>query len=109
MIWNNARAVIGGLFQTHSEFQRTPKFVQAWADSAYALRVDSGVLVEIGLTLYALWGAWVAWRTVPALVPYLLIHAASFATVIMWDTCDQWRMTHTPMLHPGPIPESGND
>jgi cellulose synthase/poly-beta-1,6-N-acetylglucosamine synthase-like glycosyltransferase len=109
MIWNNARAVVAGLFETHSAFHRTPKFVQAWTDSDYALRLDAGVLIEIGLMLYALWGTWVAWHTVPALVPYLLIHTASFATVIVGETFDQWRMTHAPMMQPSPVSETGND
>lgn len=109
MIWNNTRAVISGLFATHSEFRRTPKFVQAWSDSDYALRLDSNILIEFGLMVYALWGVWIAWQTIPALVPYFLIHALSFATVITWDAIDQWRITHPTLMPPRPASESGND
>ncbi|MDQ7027598.1 MAG: glycosyltransferase [Anaerolineae bacterium] len=109
MIWNNSRAVISGIFSTHSEFRRTPKFVQAWTDSDYAIQVDSGILVEFGLMIYALWGIWIAWQTIPALIPYFLIHALSFATVITWDAIDQWRIARTPLIQANPTPESAND
>ena len=109
MIWNNSRAVISGLFETHSEFRRTPKFVDAWTQSDYALRLNSGLIVEIALGVYALWGAWVAWQTLPALTPYLLIHAASFATVSIWDTLDQWRIQRTPMMRANPVSDAINE
>jgi hypothetical protein len=109
MIWNNTRAVVSGLIETHSEFRRTPKFVQAWTGSDYALRLDSAIVVEFGLLFYALWGAWVAWQTIPALTPYLLLHALSFATVITWDMRDYWSIARAPMMQTSPVSESGND
>jgi cellulose synthase/poly-beta-1,6-N-acetylglucosamine synthase-like glycosyltransferase len=109
IIWNNTRAVVSGLVETHSEFRRTPKFVQAWTGSDYALRLDSNILVELGLLVYALWGAWVAWQTIPALTPYLLLHALSFATVITWDMRDYWSIARAPMMQTSPVSESGND
>jgi hypothetical protein len=109
MIWNNTRAVMSGLVETHSEFRRTPKFVQAWTGSDYALRLDSGIFVEIGLLVYALWGAWIAWQTIPALTPYLLLHALSFATVITWDMRDYWSIVRAPMMQTSTVSESGND
>ena len=109
MIWNNSRAVLSGLVASHTEFRRTPKFQQQWTTSEYALRFDATILMEIALFLYALWGAWIAWRTEPALTPYLLIHAISFATVIIWDALDQWRIARAPLSQPRAIIESGND
>lgn len=54
-------------------------------------------------------GAWITWNTGRALTPYLLIHAASFATVIVWDALDQWRIARAPLLQSSPMIESGND
>lgn len=34
-------------------------------------------------------GAWLAWQIEPALMPYMLVHALSFATVALWDVRDQ--------------------
>lgn len=81
LIWSNAAAVIGGLSATGGEFRRTPKFGHEWQRSSYALRGGSLPLAEALLALYALWGAYLALRELPALVPYLLVHAAGFALV----------------------------
>jgi len=45
---------------------------------------DVSILLELILTAYAIWAAWLAWRIQPELCPYLLIYALSFASVAGW-------------------------
>lgn len=89
MIWNNALAVLSGFVEEKGEFRRTPKFVSEWQSSHYVLRNPVAILMELLLMLYAFWGAWLAWQIEPALMPYMLVHALSFATVALWDVRDQ--------------------
>lgn len=92
LILHNALAVVKGIFTSYSVFERTPKFVHGWQGSGYALTTDNAIVLEIILMLYAFWATWLAAQLAPALVPYLLLHALAFATVIVWDTFDQWRI-----------------
>ncbi len=94
MIWNNSRAFMGGLFQEGGEFRRTPKFMSGWQQSEYALR-DGTRLIELLLMAYALWGAWLAYQIAPGLMPYLLLYAASFATVAGRDAHEKRRLSET--------------
>jgi hypothetical protein len=135
LIAQNAAAVLSGLVSMKGEFQRTPKFAAQWQSSAYALRSqktpnpqplppNSGegeskmfreleILktfhgyngMEVAFMAYALWGTWLAWQIEPALVPYCLTHALSFAAVIVWEWRDSWQIRRLPRL----LPESGND
>jgi cellulose synthase/poly-beta-1,6-N-acetylglucosamine synthase-like glycosyltransferase len=95
MIWNNSQAFISGLFEKGGEFRRTPKFVSGWQQSDYALK-DSTRLIELALMLYALWGAWLAYQTEPGVMPYLLLYAASFATVAGRDVQERRRLSDAP-------------
>jgi len=89
---SNTLAVIGAFTGAKVEFRRTPKFVQDWSRNQYALQADLTSLLEIGLVLYALWGAWLAWHTQRELVIYLLIYAVSFATVSLWTLLEAWKI-----------------
>jgi cellulose synthase/poly-beta-1,6-N-acetylglucosamine synthase-like glycosyltransferase len=103
LIAQNASSVLSGLVRMKGEFQRTPKFAEQWQESHYALRSQS--LIEVFFMLYALWGAYLAWQSETALVPYCLLHALSFATVLLWEWRDSWQIKRVPKL----MPESGND
>ncbi len=88
--WNNTQAVISGLIGRGGEFQRTPKFGSAWQNSRYALRHDPSVWVEIGLSVYALWGMTVALRLSPTLAPYLALYGFAFGWVAFRGIYDRW-------------------
>ena len=90
--WNNTRAVFYAFTDRHTEFRRTPKFVQGWTSSEYALKGNPSTIIELVLAVYALWGAVLAWHVQPALVIYLLIYAASFATVAFWSFWEGWQL-----------------
>jgi cellulose synthase/poly-beta-1,6-N-acetylglucosamine synthase-like glycosyltransferase len=92
MAYCNAVAVIGGLMGHREEFRRTPKFVQAWQENNYALGVNGTMYVEIILSLYAFWGAWVALHQAPALLPYMLLYAVAFGSVAGWGIRDYFKM-----------------
>lgn len=93
MMGHNSHAFITGLFERGGTFSRTPKFAQAWQGSAYALRAGSAVLLDALLLLYALWAVWAAWTNAHhALLPYLLIYAASFGTAVVWQLNEQWQL-----------------
>jgi len=89
---SNTLAVIGAFTGSKVEFRRTPKFVQDWTRNQYALQGDITILLEIGMVIYALWGAWLAWHTQRELVIYLLIYALSFATVAIWTLHESWKL-----------------
>ncbi|MFN8371509.1 MAG: glycosyltransferase [Anaerolineae bacterium] len=92
--WNNTRAVFGGLRGARGEFKRTPKFGQAKDSNAYSLRLDEATWVEFVLALYALWGAWVAAKYYPPLLPYLALYSFAFAAVALWSLSDtmHWKL-----------------
>jgi cellulose synthase/poly-beta-1,6-N-acetylglucosamine synthase-like glycosyltransferase len=97
--WNNTCAVVGGLFGKRGEFRRTPKFVRGWQGSGYALDMDPGMWVELGLALYAIWGVTLALRISPALAPYLAVYGFAFGLVSLWSLRDRWQLTRkTPAL-----------
>ena len=81
---NNSLAVLAALLGRRIGFRRTPKFAERGTQNAYALPGDVSILLEVFLTAYALWAAWLAWRIQPELCLYLLIYALSFATVAGW-------------------------
>lgn len=85
---NNTLAVLRAILGMSLEFRRTPKFVETWQASHYALRADSTILAELCLMVYALWGAWLAWNIQRELTIYLLIYALAFATVSLWNIRD---------------------
>jgi len=89
--WNNSLAVCRGLIHWGGSFARTPKFnvedalepgAGAWTESAYRLGIDSSVVGEVALTLYALGAAAAAHSTGRyGVIPFLLLCAASFSTI----------------------------
>ncbi len=87
---SNTLAVIGAIIGTKVEFRRTPKFVDDWAENHYALQGDLTIWLELVLTGYALWGAWLAWHIQRELVIYLLVYAFSFATIVVWSLREMW-------------------
>lgn len=86
--WSNAKAVIGGFFDYDTEFRRTPKFVQGWQASSYALRPDSSLVMEALLCLYS--GASTVLAVVfnPAFAPYLAVYSFAFALIALWGIKD---------------------
>jgi cellulose synthase/poly-beta-1,6-N-acetylglucosamine synthase-like glycosyltransferase len=108
LIWSNATAVLSGFYASGGEFRRTPKFAQDWQRSGYALRGGAFPLPEAILTLYALWGAYLANREIPVLVPYLLLHAAGFALVCIWESIERHNNGHSTLAAQA-LPESGTD
>lgn len=90
--WSNAQAVISGFFGHHSEFRRTPKFVNGWQGSGYALRRDPTTWIEFALALYAFWAMALALRFSPALAPWLGIYGFSFALIAAWGLYDRWML-----------------
>jgi cellulose synthase/poly-beta-1,6-N-acetylglucosamine synthase-like glycosyltransferase len=94
MAWNNSLAIWRGLSRWGGTFARTPKFnvdctrgnakgnAGDWLHSAYRLGIDSSVVGEIALTLYALAAAAVAHSSGRyGLMPFLILCAASFGTM----------------------------
>ena len=81
---NNSLAVLAALLGIRVGFRRTPKFADEWVNNPYALPGDVSILLELILTAYAIWAAWLAWRIQPELCLYLLIYALSFASVAGW-------------------------
>ena len=90
MSLNNSLAVLAAALGIKIGFRRTPKFAEDWASSPYALPGDVSILLELLLTAYALWSAWLAWQIQRELCLYLLIYALSFATVACWSLRDHW-------------------
>lgn len=93
---SNSLAVFAALLGNKKGFQRTPKFNRAARDSAYAVPADATVWLEFVMMLYALWAAWLAWQLQPALLVYVLLYAASFATVCAWTILEAWRRRPRP-------------
>ena len=85
MSLSNSLAVAAALLGVRTGFRRTPKFQGDWRRSQYALSTDVTVWLELGLMLYALWAAWLAWDLQRELFAYLLIYALSFASVAGWS------------------------
>lgn len=92
--WSNAGAVLSGLFGGRGEFRRTPKTAQQRSGNRYALRGNSGVIIEVLLCGYAAWGALVALRLSPTVVPYLLMYAFAFGMVAAWGLREGWATRH---------------
>ncbi len=77
----NTLAVLAAMMGLKAGFKRTPKFTGDWASHPYALSGDASILLELALTAYALWGAWLAWHIQRELSFCLMIYALSFALV----------------------------
>lgn len=107
LIWQNAFAVLSGFIMKKGEFRRTPKFVSGWKEKHYTLRSQMAIIVQLSLMIFSLWGAWIAWQSEPALVPYFVVHVLSFGTVALWDVIDGWQLQR--LSAPKLLPESGND
>ena len=84
---SNTRAVLKALLGRRQGFQRTPKFAlrgrgDAWVSSNYAMRSDSLILGEVGLSLFAL-----ALLAAPGVhwgfAPWLLLYAGGFGYVAL--------------------------
>ncbi|MEE8390759.1 MAG: glycosyltransferase [Anaerolineae bacterium] len=85
--WENTQAVWRGLTRWGGTFARTPKFrlegqTGHWADSGYRLKANGSTIGEIGLALYALITAFVAYITGNyEMIPFSLLYALSFGIV----------------------------
>jgi cellulose synthase/poly-beta-1,6-N-acetylglucosamine synthase-like glycosyltransferase len=90
--WSNSNAVISGLLGRHEEFKRTPKYADKLRGNKYALRINYNIYVEMFLSAYALWGATIAIRMSPQIVPYLLMYAFAFGVVGVWGVREYWQL-----------------
>jgi cellulose synthase/poly-beta-1,6-N-acetylglucosamine synthase-like glycosyltransferase len=92
--WNNSLAIWRGFRRWGGEFARTPKFnvdctresveekVTHWVDSTYRLGIDSSILGELALALYATAAGVIAHASGRrGMLPFLALYAAAFATV----------------------------
>lgn len=87
--WSNTKAVIGGLFDLDTEFRRTPKFVQGWQSSGYALQRDSSLIAEVLLCIYSGLSAVLAVIYSPVFAPYLAIYSFAYALIAIWGIKDR--------------------
>ncbi len=94
---NNTRAVLEGLFRKKSEFVRTPKYSilrkgDSWVDKKYASkRVDYGVVIEIVLAVYCLFGvASSLYFLEIAAVPFQLLFCLGFGFVSFMSLKHIW-------------------
>ncbi len=84
MAWNNSLAVMEAFTRRGNTFRRTPKFrvegeADAWESKEYALAFGWEAVGELGLGVYALIGAGIAWQqNLLWALPYLLLYAAGF-------------------------------
>ena len=93
---SNTGAVLRGLFGVHQDFQRTPKFDlrksgDTWVTSAYALRGNALVWVELGLAALVL-----AMLAMPGMrwtsAPWLLLYAGGFGYVATLDLYQAYQL-----------------
>jgi cellulose synthase/poly-beta-1,6-N-acetylglucosamine synthase-like glycosyltransferase len=94
---NNTRAVLEGLFHKKSEFVRTPKYSilrkgDSWVDKKYVTkRVDYGVVLEIILAVYCLFGvASSLYFLEIAAVPFQLLFFLGFGFVSFMSLKHIW-------------------
>lgn len=90
IVLSNTIAVLKAFRHKEQEFKRTPKFrvtnrADQWTGGRYALKVDWTTVGELLLALYALVGFYFALQRVPALAPYMLTYAFSFAAFAYWN------------------------
>lgn len=84
MAWNSARAAWRGLTCWGGTFARTPKFrIEGeeghWAESQYRLEIDSSLIGELTLAVYAMTTAFVAFTSGRyGMIPFLLLYGAAF-------------------------------
>jgi len=104
--WCNTRAVWRGLTRWGGTFARTPKFrlegkAGRWAGSQYRLRADRSTIGEIGLTLYALVTAFLAYITGRyGMIPFLLLYAGAFGTMAGIGLAQTVGLRRQPALRP---------
>jgi cellulose synthase/poly-beta-1,6-N-acetylglucosamine synthase-like glycosyltransferase len=92
LIARNSFAVLKGLVTQGGVFKRTPKFADDWQSSHYALRGIFRGVIEWLLMGYALFGVWIAWRTQPQMIPYLLFYVLAFGSVAIGQLVEQWQL-----------------
>ncbi|RMG82508.1 MAG: glycosyltransferase [Chloroflexi bacterium] len=93
LVVNNGLAVLGALLGKDEEFKRTPKFNrQSWQQSRYALRPDKTLVLECAMLVYTLWGAGLALRLNPGIMPFLLMQAFGLAVVVGYGLMEAWAL-----------------
>lgn len=97
---SNTKAVVEAISGRGNVFRRTPKFnvittSDRWQSSVYRLPLDWLVVGELGLSLYAFFGAWMAALNGHHFaVPFILLYAFGFGYVSLqgvWDARREWR------------------
>ncbi len=89
IVLNNSRAVFAALGSGH-EFKRTPKWRLTQRQVNRPIiqsdsNLDAVTVGELCLALYALLGFEIALENLPALAPYMLSYATSFAVFALWN------------------------
>lgn len=94
IVLSNSHAVLAAVIRPRRrrEFWRTPKYriddrqaARHWQQSAYRLRPDAGIIGELLLAGYALFGLALALKTSPPFAPYMLTYAVSFGFFAGWN------------------------
>jgi hypothetical protein len=84
-------AVFAALRGRRAAFVRTPKYGDKdWRTSGYVARVGGQVMWEVGLGVYAMFGATLALRHSPSMVLYFVLYAVGFLTVASWSAAENW-------------------
>lgn len=108
LVLSNSLAVLGAVRGEPNVFRRTPKFDRTgWAQSGYALRQRGITLAELGLALYAAFGAYLALSRVPSLVPFLVIYALAFGLVTAWELVEAIQLRRV-RVRRAPVHEHGS-
>lgn len=89
---NNTLAILSALLGQSSGFQRTPKHGNHSTTAAYVVRGDAVTMIELLMSAYVLWGAWLAWSRFPIATPYLLLSALSYGVVGGVGVYEQYRV-----------------
>ncbi|MDH4069232.1 MAG: glycosyltransferase family 2 protein [Ignavibacteria bacterium] len=104
---NNTRAVLEGLLRRKSEFVRTPKYSirdkgDTWVGKQYVpTRFDTGVILEVALTVYCLFGvASSLYFLEIAAVPFQLLFFLGFGFVSFMSLKHIWIARH---IGQGPV------
>jgi cellulose synthase/poly-beta-1,6-N-acetylglucosamine synthase-like glycosyltransferase len=113
--WYPIRGIWRGLTRWGGPFIRTPKFriegkSDQWADSSYRLHINSGIVVEIVLAIYALCTIIAALTTGHyEMIPLLLLYATAFAAAAGTELIQGYTTSSASSTSPASCLDTGND
>ncbi|NDJ52156.1 MAG: glycosyltransferase [Chloroflexi bacterium] len=96
---SNTLAVLRGFSNQQFAFERTPKFrsddqQDGLSSTHYRQSLNAVSLLEAILFAYAAISAWVAWTSVPAALPFMLLYAAGFGTISALSLWQSLKVAH---------------